>query len=348
MMHSFQYLSLVLLSSITLGACAVSTLEVAPAPPTLTSAETQLLLPPSPTLPPPAPSQTATIVLTPTAIPEPIELVDGLGREVMLPGPAQRIVSLAPSNTEILFAIGAGSQVVGRDSFSDYPEAAQQITDIGGGFGELDFETIVSLDPDLVLAAGLTPADQVQALADLGITVYLLANPVDFDGLYYNLRIVAQLSNHPSEAEQVISDIQARFDVIMERLAGVEEKPLVFYELDGTDPNAPWISGPGTFIDTLITLAGGINLGRDLEGEWVQISLEEIIAQDPDIILLGDAVWGGVTPEAVAARAGWESLSAVQKGRVYPFDDNLVSRPGPRLIAGLEAMAKLLHPELFQ
>jgi iron complex transport system substrate-binding protein len=98
----------------------------------------------------------------------------------------------------------------------------------------------------------------------------------------------------------------------------------------------------------LIEMAGGRNLGEDLDGPWVQINIEELIKRDPDLILLGDYTWGGVTPEDVAARAGWEALSAVQEERVYPFDDDLVSRPGPRMVDGLEAMAELLHPELFE
>ncbi len=126
------------------------------------------------------------------------------------------------------------------------------------------------------------------------------------------------------------------------------ELPLVFYELDVTDPNAPWTSGPGTFIDTMIRTAGGENLGSTLQGFWIQVSLEELIRLDPEVIILGDYTLGGVTPEMVAQRAGWEGLKAVIEGQVYTFDDNLVSRPGPRLLDGLEAMARLLHPELFK
>jgi iron complex transport system substrate-binding protein len=136
--------------------------------------------------------------------------------------------------------------------------------------------------------------------------------------------------------------------VVKARLAGVQERPLVFYELDSTDPNAPWTPGPGTFIDTLIGMAGGQNVGSVLASDWAQISLEELLKQNPDLILLGDANYGNVTPEQVAAREGWDNLQAVKDGKVYPFDDNLVSRAGPRLVDGLEALAKLLHPELFE
>lgn len=300
---------------------------------------------------PPAPSETP--LPSPTTEPEPtspppITLTDGLGRQITLAGPAQRVASLAPSNTEILFAIGAGEQVIARDAFSDYPEAALAVTDIGGGWGELDTETLLAQAPDLVLAAEINATEQIQTLEDLGLTVYYLANPADLPGLYENLRIVAQLTGHDAEAEALVQELEGRVAAVVEKTNGLEDKPLVFYELDGTDPNAPWTSGPGTFIDLLLSMAGGTNVGNVLEGAWAQISIEELLNQDPAIILLGDAVWGGVTPEAVAARGGWESLSAVVNNQVYPFDDNLVSRPGPRMVDGLETLAKILHPDLFE
>ena len=298
------------------------------------------------------PDHTPTSEPSPTPEPteeiQPLVLTDGLGREVVFQEPPQKIVSLAPSNTEILYAIGAGSQVAARDAFSDYPEEVQQVTDIGGGWGDFDLETIVSLEPDLVLAAELTPPEQVQALENLGLTIYYLANPLDLEGLYDNLLVVARITGHEAEAEDLIATLKDRVTEVEEKVKTAEEIPLVFYELDGTDPNAPWTSGSGTFIDKLLSMAGGTNLGNVLDGSWAQISVEEIVTQNPDVIVLGDFVWGGITPEDVAARAGWESLAAVQSGRVYPFDDNLVSRPGPRLVDGLEELAQLLHPELFE
>lgn len=283
---------------------------------------------------------------TPTAVP--IQLTDGLGRTVSLPAPAMRIVSLAPSNTEILFAIGAGSQVVGRDSFSDYPQEVSEITDVGGGFGEFNTEAILALKPDLVLAADIIPPEKIQALEDLGLIVFSIANPVDFEELFNNIQLVGKLTAHEEEAQKLISELKQRLQQVEEKVMLSSYLPLVFYELDASDPNAPWTAGPGTFIDTLITKAGGFNLGASLEGAWVQISLEVLIQKNPDIIILGDYTWGGVTPEAVAARAGWKVLKAVKENKVFTFDDNLVSRPGPRLVDGLEAMARLLHPELFE
>jgi iron complex transport system substrate-binding protein len=329
----FNILAAVLCASLLLAAC------------------TPASAPEATTNPPAAPTVEPTQLTQPTATPEPsptpaaIQLTDGLGRAVELAGPAQKIASLAPSNTEILFAVGAGAQVVARDAFSDYPAEALQIADIGGGWGELDTEKLLSLQPDLVLAAQINTPEQVQALQDLGLTVYYLANPKDLEGMYANLRIVAQLTGHATETETLIAGLQQRVAAVDEKVAPLSFHPLVFYELDGTDPNAPWTSGPGTFIDLLIARAGGANLGNALSSDWAQISLEELVTQNPQIILLGDAVWGGVTAEAVAARAGWASIAAVQNNAVYPFDDNLISRPGPRMVDGLEALFALLHPE---
>lgn len=284
----------------------------------------------------------------PTTQPESIQLTDGLGREIKLARPAQQIVSLAPSNTEILFAVGAGPQVIGRDEFSDYPEAAQALTNIGGGYGELNMETIVSLEPDLVLAADLTPPEQIEAIEKLGLTVYALPNPITLEGMYENLKTVGTLTGHNQEADQLVKSLQDRVTVVETKVAQVENRPLAFYELDSTDPNAPWTAGPNTFIDTLISMAGGTNLGGAMQDAWTQVSVEELLVQNPDMIILGDATWGGVTPEDVQARASWTAMQAVQAGKIYTFDDNLVSRPGPRMVDGLEAFAQLFHPELFQ
>lgn len=298
----------------------------------------------------PAAPQSQAETVEPAAVQDsfPVTIPDQRGEEFTFEGPAMRIISLAPSNTEILFAVAAGGQVVGRDTFSDYPAAALNLTDIGGGFGALDTESILASSPDLVLAGELTPVEQVQALEELGLRVFVLGNPIDLPGMYESLRTVARMTGHLEETETLIASLEARVEAVEGRLAGVTDRPLVLYELDGTDPNAPWVPGPGTFVDTLLKMSGADSMSSSLEGAWVQVSLETIIEKDPEIILLGDATWGGVTPEMVAARGGWDVLTAVLQGRVYPFDDNLVSRPGPRLVDGLEALAVLFHPDLFE
>ena len=260
--------------------------------------------------------------------------------------PAQRIVSLAPSNTEILFAIGAGPQLVGRDTFSDFPLEAADVPEVGGDLMALNVELIVSAKPDLVLASPLTAPEQVAELENFGLRVEVVPNPATFDELYANVRAVAALAGRETEGEDLVARLESRVQAIAAQVANATERPLVYYELDATDPNAPYTSGPGTFVDLLIKSAGGVNFGAELNAEWAQVSVEALLARQPDVIVLGDYTYGGVTPEQIRARAGWDALTAVQQNRVFTFDDNLVSRPGPRLVDGLEAMAKLLHPDL--
>lgn len=292
----------------------------------------------------PAPLPTAT-----TLPPDPsIVLTDGLGRMVTLMNPARTVVSLAPSNTEILFAVGAGAQVVGRDLFSDYPAEALAVQDIGGSMGEYDLEAIVALQPDLVLAqaGGFNSPELIAAIEQLGLTVYALPNPSTLEEMYANLETVGTLTGHEQEAAGLVASLQARLAAVDAAVAPLSARPSVYYELDASNPAAPYTAGPGSFVDLLIARAGGFNIGAELEGQWATISVEQLLVADPAIILLGDAAYGE-TPEKVAARPGWETLSAVQSGQIYAFDDNLVSRPGPRLVDGLEAFVRLLHPGLL-
>jgi len=301
---------------------------------------------PTPTgVPPSIPTQAPTATETSTAAF--LTVFDDAGREVTLERKPERIVSLAPSNTEILFAVGAGPQVIGRDVLSDYPEQVRDIQDVGGSMGNFSVESIVALEPDLVLAAEINTPELFHQLEDLGLTLFYLRNPTTLEEMYTNLENVGRLTGHAQEAAALVQSLQARVAAVDEKIASVTERPFVFYELDGTDPLAPWTSGPGTFVDLLIDRAGGNNAGAVLQEPWAQISLEQLVVSNPSVIILGDSMWG-VTVESVKARTGWESLEAVKNDRIHPFDDNLVSRPGPRLVDGLEQMAKLLHPELFE
>jgi len=296
----------------------------------------------------PLPVSTSTAVAAPTSAG--ITLTDGMDRTVTLAGPAQRVVSLAAANTEILYAIGAGSQVVGRDTFSDYPDAAQSVQDIGGSMGEYNTEAIVALQPDLVLAGGINPTELVASLEQLGLTVYFLPNPETLEEMFANLETVAKLTGHEAEAAVLVDSLKARLAALDAKIATVSNRPTVYYELDATDPTKPYTAGragPTNFVDALITRAGGTNIGSQMQSEWPQISLEQLVVDDPQVILLGDAAYGE-TPETVAARPGWDVLSAVRDGHVYPLDYHLVSLPGPRLVDGLETLAKLLHPDLFK
>lgn len=327
----------ILLVTLLLTACGSPSAATLPAPQINVEQATA-------TIPASACNPASASAATPTA--NGITVTDGLGRIVTLAASAQRVVSLAPSNTEILFAVGAGGQVVGRDPYSDFPSEAANVTDIGDTFFGLNTELIISLQPDLVLAAEITPPEQVAQLEQLGINVFWLANPIDLEGLYNNLNIVGHLTGHEQGSADLVASLCARVETVQTALANVTDKPTVFYEVDGlTDPNAPFTAGKDTFIDLIISTAGGVNAAAALEG-YKQLSIEELLVQNPDFILLGDAAYGA-TPELVTQRAGWDQLAAVQKNQVVAFDDNLISRPGPRLIDGIEQLARLLHPDQF-
>lgn len=321
--------ALLMLLALTVTACAGST-------PSPTSAPT----------PVPAPTDLAPTAVPPTEEPStPIELTDGLGRRVELSGPASRVVSIVPSNTEILFAIGAGAQVVGRDDFSDYPEAALQVASIGNTFGELNVEAIVGLDPDLVLVGDITPPEHIQALESVGLRVFAVPNPQDFEDLFESILTVGQLTGRQQESQTLVEDLRGRYSQVLQIVSGAEPVS-VFYELDGSDPSAPWTAGDDTFQQLLFDLVAADNIAGDIQG-YAQLSLEEIVVRDPQVIIFGAGPFVPTTVESLRARPGWGELQAVQNDQVYGVDTDLLDLPGPRLVEGLEQLARLLHPELF-
>lgn len=242
--------------------------------------------------------------------------------------------------------MGAGPQVVGRDDHSNFPPGVKAVRSIGSTSGKLNREGILALEPDLVLAAEIHSAEQIKTLENLDLSVFLLSNPKTFPELFRNVQLVGQLSDHEVEASRLAASLEIRVNTVAEKLRGLPHRPIVFYELDATDVRHPWTVGPGSFMHTLISLAGGENFGASMTQDYPRVSAETVLRRDPDVIVLGDSIFG-VTVESVRQRAGWEALSAVKAARVYTFDDDLASRPGPRLVEGLETLARLLHPDRF-
>jgi iron complex transport system substrate-binding protein len=276
----------------------------------------------------------------------PVTLTDDDGRTVTLARMPGRIVSVAPSNTEILFALGLGDRVVGVTTFCDYPAAAAAKPKIGGLRPNL--EAIVAQQPDLVLGIRGTPPDVIAALEGQQIAVAIL-NPVDFAGVLANLRAIGRLTGTAPAAERLTGEMDARWKAVEARARGASGRPRVLYEIDSSDPAAISAAGPGTFIDAMITASGGVNVLSALTPgqQYPRIGAEAILGADPDLILIGDAPFGQ-TKAVVAARPGWDALRAVQRGALVEIDDpNVTSRPGPRLVEGLELVARAIHPEVF-
>ena len=274
----------------------------------------------------------------------PRALTDDAGREVTVAVRPERIVSLAPSNTEIVCALGACDRLVGVTDFDDYPAEVTDLPDVVLG-AVVDIERVVAADPDLVLAAGneLTPSAVIAELAELGYPVLVLY-PESLDEVLGNIRLVGQAINAAAQADALVAGMQYRIDVVRHAVPSVV--PRVFYEV-GIFEGTIYTAGEDSFLASLIEMAGGQPVTGD--ALTTSITLEALLAANPELILLGDAAYDpSITPESVAARPGWSAMSAVQTGRVVVMlEDPIITRPGPRIVGGLEALARAIHPEQF-
>lgn len=286
--------------------------------------------------------QTTSVAPTPnpTSTQEQVTVIDDLGRTITIEGKVERIISLAPSNTEILFALGLGQRVVGVTKYCNYPLEAQEIEKIGS-LRELSYETIVQLEPDLILAASLTNQEVLTKLEEIGLLVVVL-DPVDIDDILDNIQLVGLLTGSEEQAEKLVAELSLKRADLAAILENVTDKPRVYFEID----SKLYTVAEDSFMGSLLNLAGGANIAADSLDPYPQFSSEEIIARDPEIIILADVDWG-VTPEMVMERPGWTGITAVQNEAVYPIDRDMLTRAGPRIIDGLEALAKIIHPELF-
>jgi len=298
--------------------------------------------PPTPTSPPPTATPTP-VPPTPTPAPYPMTVTDMAGREVTIPAEPQRIVSLAPSITEILFALNLGDRVAGVTEYCNYPPEATQKPKVGG-FSDVSMEKLLEAQPDLVLAASIHMAQVLPELEKQGLTVMVI-DAHDFPGVLDSIRLIGKVTGADEAAETLTARMQERADKVAQAVAG-RERPRVYWELDPT----LWTVGPGSFVQDLIERAGGENIAANAEMAWVQLSAEAIIAADPEVIFLADHPWGE-SAETVKARAGWEKISAVVNGRIVELTEeqgDIVSRPGPRVVDALELIARALHPDAFQ
>jgi iron complex transport system substrate-binding protein len=259
----------------------------------------------------------------------------------------ERIVSLAPSNTEILFAVGAGDQVVGVTQYCNYPVEAQSREQIGGFSAQtISVEKIVALEPDLVVAAGAIHQPVIEALEALNIPV-LVVNPNTLEQVYTSIELVGRLTGHDGQAAQVVEEMKGRVAFVSERLASLsEEQRLRVYWEVFDEPRMT--AGPTTFNGQLIELAGGVNIFADVAEDYPQINDEEVIKRNPAVIMGADTMGEKLTTELVAQRPGWDQIDAVRNGRIYLFNGDMVARAGPRLALVLEEMAKAMYPELFE
>jgi iron complex transport system substrate-binding protein len=276
----------------------------------------------------------------------PLTVVDDLGRTVKIEKLPQRIISLAPSNTEIIYALGLEDRLVGTTDYCDYPEAAKYKPRVAG-YTNPDLEKVVSQQPDLIIAEAIHENTVLPALEKLGLTV-IITSATSLNVVLDDIKLIGEITGKSSAAAKLVNGLTERIQAVEAKTAGLttEQRPRVLYVI-WYDPI--WTMGSETFIDDLIGKAGGTNIfSKDFEKSHV-VSLEAIISKNPQVIIVsGMATTGDLIYKNIIKETRLRGVDAMRDGRIYKISDaNLVERPGPRVVDGLEEVAKFLHPEIF-
>lgn len=267
----------------------------------------------------------------------PITVTDDAGVEVTLDQPATRIVSLAPANTEIAYAIGAGDKMVAGTSYDDYPEEATSLPKVGD-FANPNVEKIASYDPELVLAAGGIQNKLRSRLEDLGMTVYVV-DPTTYDGTIATIQNVGKLAGADEGTAAVVDEMTAAKEEVQAKVSGLAAAT-TFLEIYS---KPLMTAGADTFIDDMITIAGGENIGAQAGSGFPTFSTEVLVKDDPQVYIADSGSMS--EPGDINKRAGFGDLTAVKDGKVYVIEDSIIARPGPRLAEGLRQLVTMIHPE---
>ncbi len=272
--------------------------------------------------------------IVPLGFPVTVERADG--QELTFDAPPQRIVSLSPGHTEILFAIGMGDRVVAVDSASDFPIETEGKTRIDATSPNM--ETWTGLTPDLVIIMG-GPVDLVRSLDQRGLSVLWLELPDSLSGVFDQIDLLGEITERTDESDLLVDELDRRFLVVLEEVGATVGRS-VYHELD-TDLRTVSLD---TFTGEMYLILNATTITDDARQPYPQLTLGEIVEADPEVIIVAHH---GASPESVKARPGWQGISAVREDRIYAIDPDIVNRPGPRLADGLETLANLLHPDLF-
>lgn len=276
----------------------------------------------------------------------PATIIDDAGREVTIEEEPQTIISVLPSNTEILFALGAGDRIIGVSDFCNYPAATESITKLG--FGDLNTERILELLPDMFFVQDYYYY-QHEEILDLfeqaGITVVVVGSAESFDETYASIQMVADAVGVSDQAEVIILEMKQRLETVKEQAKQVTEPKVVWIEVQPA-PNI-FTTGQGTYMHEMLELIQAVNAAGDQEG-WISLTEEEIVQFNPDVIITTYGQYVDDPVEEVLSRDGWGEIPAVKNRQVFDVDNDTVTRPGPRLIDGVEALAELIYPEIFE
>ena len=264
--------------------------------------------------------------------------VDDTGRKIQLAKMPRRIVSLAPSITEILFAIGAGGQVAGVTEFCDFPADALRKPKVG--YAHPNIETLVALEPDLILAPRhFIKPDLVASLERLHVPIFLFDDHT-VEHIFAHIQTIGRMVERQAEAAALVMELRQGLAAVTQRMQG-QPKVRVLYVLN-SDPLIT--AGPGSFIDQLIGMAGGINIAAKGGAPYPRLSMETVLVEDPDVLIFPVRSSEGISEQEQQAWQRWSGLSAIKQARVYRIPADLLNRPGPRIVQALEQLAALLHP----
>lgn len=271
----------------------------------------------------------------------PRTFVDALGRKVYLAKAPARIVSLAPSVTETLYAVGAGDRVVGVTPFCNYPPQAQEKPKVG--YVRPNLESVLALQPDLVVSPmEVLQGDSLQKLEHLKVPTFLVRAKT-LEDIFSQIQTLGRIVGQSAQADRLATDLRKRVAELRARTDGLP-RPRILYVLN-TDPLIT--VGPGSFIHHLIELAGGANVASGADAAYPRYSVEAVLSEDPEIIVFPVGEAEGI-PEAEQARwRRWETVSAVKAERFHQIEADLLNRPGPRIVRGLEALVRILHPDVL-
>jgi iron complex transport system substrate-binding protein len=283
------------------------------------------------------------VLLPPEVLPAGKSVTDLLGRQVTVPEKPERIIALAPSVTEIVFAIGSEDKLVGVTMFSDFPEGANSLPKVGS-YVHLDLEKIVSLNPDLCIAVkDGNPKHVIDRLESLGIPVFAV-NPMNLGSVMETISTIGGLINAEKQAAVVVGDMRRRVTFVQSAIGDITVRPRVFFQI-GIDPIVS--AGSDTFIDELISMAGGVNLAAG-KTPYPRFSKEQVLNLAPDVIIITSMARHAVFEEVKADWNQWPGMPAVQHNRIFLQESNIYDRPTPRLVTGLETLARLLYPDRFK
>ncbi|MEA2006468.1 MAG: ABC transporter substrate-binding protein [Acidobacteriota bacterium] len=271
---------------------------------------------------------------------------DDLGFPFIIKSPPERIVSLAPNITEILFALGLEDKITGVTRYCDFPKEAQTKEKIGG-IVDPNLEKIKSLNPDLVVAFRGNPLGILNRLRKLHCPVFVLEQGTTIESVFETIRKVGIVTQTETQAHVLIQSLEKQYTAILEAVKKTSHKPKVFVSLHGT---GLWTCGKNSFLSDLITKAGGVNIAEQVDRKWLLYNKEELIHKNPEIIIILSSSETGFSraKDWIKNEAHLESITAVASGRIYSLDENIASRHGPRIIEALRNLASILHPGEFK